>query len=158
MAKYDDASWHYGGDYPSELPPENGATHIGMFLTWCIDTNLISEFQLEDFEEDIEKVRNREMTGTEFLFQNCDEKFTDEDLNDLGNNFTSDYYEDGSEFAKQNSSYFKDYQVGVEMLYKELGRELKSIYHLEYFWEFYEGIKIMLDQRFLQWKSYKDLS
>ena len=30
MAKYDDASWHYGGDFPDDLPEENGATHIGM--------------------------------------------------------------------------------------------------------------------------------
>ncbi|WP_262497415.1 DUF7832 domain-containing protein [Pedobacter caeni] len=30
MAKYDDASWHYGGDFPKDLPQINGATHIGM--------------------------------------------------------------------------------------------------------------------------------
>ena len=32
--KYDDASWHYEGAYPADLPPEAGATHIGMFLAW----------------------------------------------------------------------------------------------------------------------------
>jgi hypothetical protein len=39
MAKYDDASWHYGGDYPEDLPNENVATHIGMFLQWCIEND-----------------------------------------------------------------------------------------------------------------------
>ncbi|RML48695.1 DUF7832 domain-containing protein [Pseudomonas avellanae] len=30
--KYDDASWHYNGNFPSDLPDTAGATHIGMFL------------------------------------------------------------------------------------------------------------------------------
>lgn len=25
--KYDDASWHYGGEFPDDLPPTAGATH-----------------------------------------------------------------------------------------------------------------------------------
>ena len=54
MAKYDDASWHYGGDFPDDLPEENGATHIGMFLNWCIDNDLISEFQIEESGEDVQ--------------------------------------------------------------------------------------------------------
>jgi hypothetical protein len=33
--KYDDALWHYEGDYPKKLPNENAAIHIGMFITWC---------------------------------------------------------------------------------------------------------------------------
>ena len=28
--KYDDASWHYNGDFPTDLPVEAGATHIGL--------------------------------------------------------------------------------------------------------------------------------
>jgi hypothetical protein len=32
--KYDDASWHYGGDFPADLPREAGSTHIAMFLAW----------------------------------------------------------------------------------------------------------------------------
>ena len=34
MAKYDDASWHWGAaDFPDDAPEENGATYIGMFMT-----------------------------------------------------------------------------------------------------------------------------
>ena len=87
MAKYDGASWHYGGDFPEDLPNENGATHIGFFITWSIDNDLISEFQIEESEGDVEKVKNGFLTGAEFLIKNCDERFTDEDLNDLGNRF-----------------------------------------------------------------------
>jgi hypothetical protein len=53
MAKYDDASWHYGGDYPKNLPNENTAFHIGMFITWYIENDLMSDEQIDDNEDDI---------------------------------------------------------------------------------------------------------
>ena len=157
LAKYDDASWHYGGEYPAELPQENGATHIGFFLTWCIENNLISDFQLEESSEDVKRVLNREITGREFLLTNCDEKFTDEDLNDLGNDFAKDYYDGESEFSKSHPSYLTDYEKVVGFFSQEMGIELKSFYHVDNSWEFYEGIKALLDERFLQWKTYKGI-
>ncbi len=30
--KYDDASWHYGGEFPADSPDEFGGTHIGLSL------------------------------------------------------------------------------------------------------------------------------
>jgi hypothetical protein len=46
--KYDDSSWHYGGDvFPEDLPPEAGGTHIGMFLAWAIMNYLESEMHSE---------------------------------------------------------------------------------------------------------------
>lgn len=41
--KYDDASWHVGGEFPKELPPQAGATHIGMFAAWCMLAGLAGE-------------------------------------------------------------------------------------------------------------------
>jgi hypothetical protein len=41
---YDRADAHYGGNFPSDLPPEAGATHIGMFLAWVILNGLEGEF------------------------------------------------------------------------------------------------------------------
>jgi hypothetical protein len=46
--KYDDASWHYGGDFPKGLPQKAGATHIGMFLAWMILNGLSSEELMEE--------------------------------------------------------------------------------------------------------------
>ena len=34
--KYDDAYWHYRGEFPTELPASAGATHIGMFVAWAL--------------------------------------------------------------------------------------------------------------------------
>ena len=36
----DNAAWHYGGNFPEELPKENGGTHIGFFLAWIINKNI----------------------------------------------------------------------------------------------------------------------
>ena len=44
MASIDRADWHYGGDYPKELPIENGGTHIGMFINWIIDNDFRNYF------------------------------------------------------------------------------------------------------------------
>ena len=50
--KYDDASWHYGGDYPEGLPIENAFTHAGIFIAWCINHGLVSEEFIEDFADE----------------------------------------------------------------------------------------------------------
>ncbi len=155
MSKYDDASWHYGGDYSPDLPIENGATHIGFFITWCVDNNLISDFQLEESGEDIKRIELRQMTGREFLLNNCDEKFTDEDLNSQGNSFAEDYYSENSEFAKEYSSYLKDYDGIISYLQNKKGLAIESIYHVDDSWEIYEIIKAILDDRFIEWKHYR---
>ena len=154
MAKYDDASWHYGGNYPQDLPNENGATHIGFFLTWCIDSDLISEFQIEEAGDDIEKVKNRTSTGTDFLINYCDEKFTEEDLNELGNEFANDYYNDETEFGKQYGSYLNDYSILFDEKAKGENKIYPSLYHIENSWDNYYSIKPIIDKRFLEWKKF----
>lgn len=94
--KYDDASWHYGGDFPAGQPEENGGTHIGLFLRWCFQKGWAGELHLEEWLDDVDSVRNGNLTGTEFLFKNCDGKFTEEDLNATGVAFAEKYYRDGS--------------------------------------------------------------
>lgn len=155
MAKYDDASWHYGGDFPNDLPRENGATHIGMFLTWCIDNDLLSEEQIEDSEDEIESVKNRKMTGAEFLIDLCDEKFTDYDLNDIGNEFASDYYEDGTEFSKKHKNYFGDYAEIFDIKVIDNNLDQDRLYRIENSWTNYDLIKSRIDQRFSEWKEFK---
>ena len=155
MAKYDDASWHYGGDFPDDLPEENGATHIGMFLTWCIDNDLLSEEQIEDSEDEIESVKNRKMTGAEFLIDICDEKFTDYDLNDIGNEFATDYYEDGTKISKKHKNYFGDYAEIFDIKVIDNNLDQDSLYRIENSWTNYDLIKSRIDKRFSEWKKFK---
>ena len=134
--KYDDASWHYGGDFPKDLPPEAGATHIGMFLAWAILRDLVGELHREESAQSVEKVRERQMTGAQFLVQECDEKFTDEDLSEMGNAFARQYYED---------DYFNDYC--------DVFDEVEEVYRLEDTWSNFDRLAPILDRRFQEWRQ-----
>ncbi|MBO2009447.1 hypothetical protein [Hymenobacter negativus] len=140
----DRADWHHGGDFPNDLPDENGGTHIGMYLAWIINNYLEGEIHHEDeaSEQLLTQVRNREITGRDFLSQACDEKFWESDLNAEGLAFTQQYY------VTQGSgpTYFEDYIAA-------LAEELPSIYHVKDTWENYDILSKRLDRRFREWKA-----
>ena len=71
--KYDDASWHYGGDFPAELPRSAGATHIGVFVAWALLHGLAGDIHLREFSEPLAQLRERKITPGQFLIDACDE-------------------------------------------------------------------------------------
>jgi len=153
--KYDDASWHCEGNYPAGLPDENAATHIGMFLKWCICQDLYSEFLLEESGEEIGKVKADDMTGAQFLMY-WDGKFLDDMLSETGNLFAKDYYGTGtkkSKFAKKFSDYDSDYHSIFNDKEKRTGIKYESIYHIEDTKENYDLVAKKIDERFAQWQK-----
>ena len=140
--KYDDASWHYEGDFPDDLPPEAGATHIGMFLAWALLHGFAGEIHNEDFPETLEQLRQRTITPGEFLIRACDEKFTDEDLSDEGNAFAGFYF--GS--PDQSVSYLDDYE-------STLGEKGKSLYYIADTWQNYDRLAPVIQKRFDGWRA-----
>lgn len=138
--KYDDASWHYGGNFPVDLPPEAGAIHTGMFLAWAILSGLVGALHQAESQEVITRLEQRRITPGEFFIQACDEKFTDEDLNEEGNAFTQEYYD------SKAGLYLNDYE-------EVLGGELATLYHIADTWDNYDLIKPVLDRRFAEWRS-----
>lgn len=135
----DRADWHYGGDFPVDLPIENGATHIGMYLTWIIKNNLQSEFLDEEMPDAINDLRKQKISGRDFLLDYCDEKFTEEELSEEGLAFTEDYY---------SEDYISDYEA-------TLADGLASIYYVENSWENYDKIAPAISKRFNEWKKKK---
>jgi hypothetical protein len=135
---YDRADWHYGGDFPKDLLPENGATHIGMFLAWVITRNLVGELHINDFQDALKQVKNRQITGREFFITLCDEKFWEDDLSDQGNAFAAEYYAAGV--------YIDDYSEVMDP-------NLESLYHLADTWENFDKIAQLIDARFDIWKN-----
>lgn len=134
---YDRADWHYGGDFPADLPRERGGTHVGMFLAWAATAHLIGELHADESPDDLRKLRDREITGCQFLFAACDEKLTEEDLNEEGNAFAKDYY--------ATDRYLDDYA-------DVLGDDLESLYHVEDSWENFDRLKPILDRRLAAWR------
>ncbi len=140
----DRADWHSGGDFPSELSPEQGGTHIGMFLAWIILHGLQGEFHDEESVEELDALRRRQITGCQFLFKACDGKFWHEDLNEEGLAFAASYYSgpDGNGYGQ----YLEDYEQLV-------AAELPTLYHVEDSWSNYDRLEPLIDSRYADWKA-----
>ncbi|WP_192867886.1 hypothetical protein [Thaumasiovibrio subtropicus] len=136
---YDRTDWHSGGDYPKDLPPENGGTHIGMFMAWIIKSGLEGEFHFDNTEE-LEKVKNEEMTGREYFSLYCDEKLVEDDLGEDANSFANSYYQGGA--------YFNDYET-------VLSKNLPTLYHVQDTWENYHKLAPKLTEQFKSWQQMK---
>src|SRR5262245_59314316 len=131
--KYDDASWHYGGTFPSDLPDEAGATHTGMFVAWAMLSGLAGDIHVTDFPQELERLRSRNVTPGQWFLEACDGKFTDDDLSDEGNRFAQAY------FAFESGSYVGDYD-------RVLVRDLPSQYHVADTWENFDRLRPVLDE------------
>jgi hypothetical protein len=137
--KYDDASWHYGGKFPKDLPESAGATHTGMFVAWALLSGLAGDIHLVDSPDEIPMLQSRRITPGAFFSSSCDGKFTDEDLNAEGNGFAMSY------FDLQKGQYMKDYA-------KTLGKRLPSLYHVPDSWDSYSKLAPVLDRRIAEWR------
>ncbi|WP_369985940.1 hypothetical protein [Thalassolituus sp.] len=136
--KYDDASWHFGVDNFGDLPEIHGYTHTGVFVAWAMLSGLAGDLHTEEWPEEIDKLKSREITPAEFFRNNCDGKFTDEDLNDLGNRFAQIYFE---------NSYFDLYVQAADP-----EEQFENIYEIPSNWETYDKVAPKIDSAFDAWK------
>lgn len=142
---YDKIDWHSSGDgFPKNLSKEHGGTHIGMFLCWIIQNDLIGSLHLEESQESLEKVKKQIMTGRDFLVKECDSKFWDEDMNDEGNKFAKYYYAD-----QDYKQYIHDYEKTFN--------EYSNLYEIKDTWENYNRIKPVIDDAYQNWKKSYDI-
>lgn len=141
---YDKAKWHFGGDFPSDLPIFQGYVHTGLFLGWLIDNDLVSEEFRESNEERIAAFKSKKMTGPKVFEEGCDGVLMLEDISEMGNRFALRY------FDFTNGRYLADYE-------ETLGQELPSLYYVQDTWENYTRLKQILDQRLLEWRNAKTI-
>ena len=92
--KYDDASWHCGGDFPKESPREYGATHIALFMKWCFQKGWVGDVHTDEEPEDTQLVIDGSLPATDYFLKYCDGKLTNEDFSSEGNIFAAQYYGD----------------------------------------------------------------
>lgn len=139
MTVYDDASWHYGGDFDPALPPAAAATHIGLFMGWCVTRDLHNVDGDDAGRWLFAALARRELTPGAVIIA-LDEKLTDDLLSYEGNAFASKYYEGG-----RGPSYLDDYVDVFE--------EVDDIYAVPDTWESLERISLVLDQRLESFRS-----
>ncbi|GIM56636.1 hypothetical protein CAPN006_10300 [Capnocytophaga canimorsus] len=136
--KYDDIKWHLNDEFPQDLDSKRALTHMGIFMGWVIDMKLEGEILKENFYKELQKFRERKITGADFLELCSDCKLVSEDLNAEANEFAKDYYDSGQ--------YFDDY---VE--YSD--DNFLTIFHEPNTWEKYESIKRVITERYEEWKN-----
>jgi hypothetical protein len=137
--KYDDASWHNGGEFPADLPPEAGATHSGMFLAWALIAGIGGDYHVRGSAEDLARLRARKITPGTYFLSVCGGEFTDEDLSAEGNAFAQAY------FDLEKGGYLRDYR---EFLVKGLA----SDYHVPDSWRSFDKLRPLLDRRLANWR------
>ncbi|WP_306352553.1 hypothetical protein [Flavobacterium sp. '19STA2R22 D10 B1'] len=140
---YDKIDRHTGNKFPKNLSFANGGTHIGIFLAWIINNDLLNEMHLENSKEAVNKVKSKIITGRDFLIRQCESKFSSEDLNEMGNKFATFYYADQSGYGK----YIDDYA--------DIFSQYESLYHVEDNWKNYGLMATIITRDFLHWKKNK---
>ena len=130
---YDDAAYHEGAPAftTRRLNPKNSGTHIGMYLAWIIMSKLES-FQLRQIAPiPVEEVRNKQLSGRDFLFAHCEGRLTSDHLNKEAQAFTAFYYED---------QYLHDYDA-------ILVAKATGTYTVADTWANFERLAKVMDQR-----------
>jgi hypothetical protein len=140
---YDNASWHYGGDFPPDLPTKAGGTHIGMFLAWMWLNGLESASVRQSLRRELAILRARKKTPGAFLMNVLDEKFIEADLSEEGNAFVKAYFQ----HAKKSYGLFLDDYIDVFDV-----PLLPSVYHVPDTWKNYDKLAQVIDRRYQDWK------
>jgi hypothetical protein len=143
--KYDDASWHYGGDFPQGLPNAAGATHMAMFAAWAVLNGLAGDLHAIDFADDLEKLRARSVSPVEWFLRCCDEKLTDEDFCAEGNLFAHDYYGNADGLLTSRGSFIADYC--------DVFPAAKNLYAVEDGWATYVKLDPIISLRLAVWRN-----
>lgn len=71
---------------------EKAGAHIGYYIEWAYKNGFAPNNPEVNDVEECQKVINSEVSGIQFLIENCDTKFWSADLNEEGNRFTSFAY------------------------------------------------------------------
>ena len=138
--KYDDASWHTGGNFPADLPASAAGTHTGMFVAWAFLAGFAGTIPANNAREQIHRLQSRSVTPGAFFLEACGGKLLDEDLNEEGNAFARAYFD----FAE--GQYLSDYDA-------TLGADLSDIYRVADSWENFDRLKPVLDARLREWRA-----
>lgn len=150
--KLDDVSWHLrtheedlvraelaalGDDDAVQARVEMlAATHIGMFLAWCVERDLVSDDLRRDLPGEIAAVKERRLTGAELLLEHMDGTLGVGDLNGEGGRFATAAYQ----------AYLGGWNELMGEVWAEEG-------HVENTWTNYERVRKWLDARYDGWRS-----
>ena len=142
--RYDDASWHYGGDFPPDLPSSAGSTHIAMFVAWAVLHGLASNHRLAERGRDLARLRARTEGPVAWFQAACDEQFTNDALSEQGNAFARTYYGSDGALNTGAGGFLDDYARCLP--------DLPTLYHAPADWSTYDRVAPVLSRRLRIWR------
>ena len=137
---FDKMEWH-AETFPDSIPYECAGTHIGMYLTWLITNDMITEEWYEEFGDAINRVKLREMTGRDLLMECFDESLMEDIMTEEALEFTADYYD---------SQYIDDFENALQ---NETVDSEYAVYLHEDSWENYDKVEPVIMRKFELWKD-----
>ncbi|MDJ0521810.1 MAG: SUMF1/EgtB/PvdO family nonheme iron enzyme [Planctomycetota bacterium] len=137
MRVYDEVDAHRA-ELPGDVPRKAGGTHIGIFLAWCVERELTSDWHHEQQDVEYARLQRRWYTGRDYLIQFMDGRLTEEHLSPAGRAFAEWYYATGR--------YRADYE-------RVLRHHHPTIYHVPDKWESLDEIAPVIDQGFDAWRA-----
>ena len=138
---FDNAEWHYGGDFPSDLKSHQAFVHTGLFIGWLINNDLFDDNFKQTNGAGIDRFLGQVITGPEFFSEYMDGLFGSYQLSDEGIKFVKYYF--GTDFTKS--------QYIIDLISRLLG-DLPSLYHIKDSWENFAIISEVIDERFIEWR------
>jgi hypothetical protein len=133
--KYDDAEYYFL-NFETELPNENGGRHIGLFLEWAIRRGFASASLMQHADA----LRRGATNGVDILFDECDGKLMDQDLNDEGNAFATAVYD---------AHVLKDF---IEAMNLKPDAEVDAIFGADFTVQRQRRVLWELDRRYSDWR------
>jgi hypothetical protein len=143
IVSYDKAKWHYGAENaPTDIPLENGATHIAFFLRWCIEKDFLSNWLQENYQAAVAYIKDKQLDYRQFFMDDMDGCLTSEELNDDGAAFANVYYDN-----KGDDSYLADYNQIIADAFGEKNHD-NAYFYFENTEENYAIVKKVIDKRY----------
>ena len=139
--KYLDSSWFLEMEGRS-YDPGKVRILLALYLAWALKNGLGGNLHAVDNKVAHTELLQGRITPLQY-FQSCDDKITDEDLNQDGCAFSNEYLKE---------LYFEDYILALRGDAPE-----EEIFDIEDSWKNYEKLAKVVDRRFANWKSGKDL-
>lgn len=139
--KFDDVCWHYGDGLPEGYEENVLGVHIGIFAIWCALNGLAGDSLKRKIPAIKKMYENRTNAPGKWCIEKMDGKLTNEDMNDLGNSFAYEYYDE------IGAAYFTDYFDAVE------GDGNEYAYSIPDTWETYDKVAPVIARRYQEWQA-----
>lgn len=133
---FDKAKWHFGGEFPDNLPQYQGYVITGFFVGYLIQNGMMSAkyYRHKNYLQHTEAVKNGVLSPVRFFHDYMDGVFDSADTNYIGYLFSKSHYEP--------DRYFDDLATIKAF------EPLESFYHIEDNAENYQLVYAVIDRAF----------